>query len=122
MLGRGFGKRIGRDEGDIDMRIVEQKREIARAAIAQHGSDAQARAGREEARHVGRQHGFRGGRGACDQAEPSLGALILRERAAARRDATEDETKEERERPTQYTPRIPLSAPRNIEVPAAERR
>jgi hypothetical protein len=43
------------------MRIVEQKREIAGAGIAEHGQDAQVRALGEKASHVGREHGFRGG-------------------------------------------------------------
>ena len=74
------------------MRIVEQEREIADAVIAQHRSDAQTCVLREQAGQVGRQHGFRGGRRARDQAEPSRAALALRECAVAGEHATEGET------------------------------
>ena len=93
LRGHGLGKRVGRDEGDIDMRIVEQEREIAHAVIAEHRRDAQTCVLREQAGQVGRQHRFRGGRRSGDQAEPSRAALALRECAIAGEHATEGETK-----------------------------
>jgi hypothetical protein len=80
------------------MGILEQEREIAGAGIAEHGQDAQVRALGEEASHVGRENGFRGGRRTSYQAKPSVRGLPLsrntfaRSRAFARRETDQNET------------------------------
>jgi hypothetical protein len=91
----GCGESVGRDEGNIDMRVFEEKREIAGAGIAEHGKDAELGAWPEEAGQVCREHGFGGGGGTGDEAKPSLrGPLWGRDaRAPARQEPDQNETK-----------------------------
>ena len=70
VLGRFAGQSVGRDEGQVDPGIVKEGREIAGAGIAQHGEHAKLLAVREQASHVGRQHGFGGG-GSAPAIRPS---------------------------------------------------
>ncbi len=66
----GLRKGIGRDEGDIDMRLIEQERDIAFTRVSQHGQDAERLPRGEEARHVGSEHGLGGRGGPSCQPEP----------------------------------------------------
>jgi hypothetical protein len=86
------GKSVGRDEGDVDARVAEHKRDIAGAGVAQPREDAEALVLLEKTRHVGCEHGFRSGRGTCDQAEPGVFSLGLgRRRTKADQSETENE-------------------------------
>jgi len=89
----GLSEGIGRDEGDVDMRLVEQERDIGFTRVSQHRQDAERLARAEEACHVGSEQGL-GCRGrSCREPEP-VSPRLLRDgfgpaslRASARKNA-----------------------------------
>ena len=115
VLGGLGGQSVGRDKGQIDFGVVEERGEIAGAGIAQHGEHAELPALWEQASHVGREHGFGGGGATGDQAEPGprgfVPSIVVAGGmdAVGRQQANQNETRK-RKHLTQHNTPFPCSA------------